>query len=147
MLFDTLQADYITAFKARDAVRKDALNFVIAQLKNKKIELQKDLEDADVVSVLKKEVKSRQEAITYLVQAGNTEEQAREEGIIAVLESYLPQMMSQDALTEIVEKIVADAGITDFQKGRGEIVKAVMAEHKAVVDGKMLQDVINGMIG
>jgi uncharacterized protein YqeY len=45
MLFDTLQADYIIAFKARDTVRKDALNFVIAQLKNKKIELQKDLED------------------------------------------------------------------------------------------------------
>jgi uncharacterized protein YqeY len=70
----------------------------------------------------------------------------RIQGIIAVLEAYLPQMMSQDELIIIVRKVIVDNSIADLQKGRGEIVKAVMAEHKAVVDGKMLQDVINGMV-
>lgn len=138
-------ADYMAAFKAKDTARKEALNFVISQLKNKKIELQKDLDDGEVVAVVKKEVKARQEAITYLVQAGKTDEQAQEEQVIAVLSEYLPQMMSQEALTELVKQTVAQLGITDMQKGRGDIVKAIMAEHKAVVDGKMLQDVINGL--
>lgn len=138
-------ADYMTAFKAKDTARKEALNFVISQLKNKKIELQKDLDDGEVVAVVKKEVKARQEAITYLVQAGKADEQAQEEQVIAVLSEYLPQMMSQEVLTELVKQTVAQLGITDMQKGRGDIVKAIMAEHKAVVDGKMLQDVINGL--
>lgn len=136
-------ADYMAAFKAKDTARKEALNFVISQLKNKKIELQKDLDDGEVVAVVKKEVKARQEAITYLVQAGKTDEQAQEEQVIAVLSEYLPQMMSQMALTELVKQTVEQLGITDMQKGRGDIVKAIMADHKAVVDGKMLQDVIN----
>ncbi len=54
-------------------------------------------------------------------------------------------MMPVEQLTELVKKIVAEQGITDFGKGRGEIVKAVMADYKSVVDGKMLQDVINGL--
>lgn len=144
-LYETLLADYMTAFKAKDVERKEALNYVVAQLKNKKIELQKDLDDAEVISVLKKEVKARQEAIVYLVQSGDAAGQAHEEAVIAVLGAYLPQMLSQEALTVLVQEVVAKLGITDKNKGRGDIVKAIMADHKAVVDGKMLQDVIGGL--
>jgi uncharacterized protein len=143
-LYDTLLADYMTAFKAKDAERKEALNYVVAQLKNKKIELQKDLDDADVVSILKKEVKARQEAIVYLIQSGDAVGQAHEESVIAVLSTYLPQMLSHAELTVLVQDVVEKLGITDKNKGRGDIVKSIMADHKAVVDGKMLQDVIGG---
>jgi uncharacterized protein YqeY len=51
------------AMKDRDAVKKIILNYVIAQIKNKRIEIQKDLEDVDVVKILKKEIKALSEAI------------------------------------------------------------------------------------
>ncbi len=146
MLYDQIQADYISAMKAHETVKKDALNYVFAQCKNKKIELQKELEDADVIAILKKEIKAREESIWYLEQAGKIDDVEKEKSIIVLLSVYLPAMMSIAQLTELVKKTVVDLGVTDFTKQRGEIVKAIMADHRAQVDGKMLQEVINSMI-
>jgi uncharacterized protein YqeY len=57
-LQETLFADYIQAMKDRNVTKKTILNYVIAQIKNKKIEVQKDLEDVDVIKILKKEIKA-----------------------------------------------------------------------------------------
>ena len=146
MLYDQIQADYISAMKAHETLKKDALNYVFAQCKNKKIELQKDLEDADVIVIVKKEIKAREESIWYLQQAGKIEDVEKEKSIVVLLSTYLPAMMPIAQLTELVKKTVTDLAITDLAKQRGEIVKAIMADHRAEVDGKMLQDVINGMI-
>ena len=146
MLYDQIQSDYIEAMKAHETVKKDALNYVFAQCKNKKIEVQKDLEDADVITILKKEIKAREESIWYLQQAGKIQEVEKEQSIVILLSAYLPAMMPIEALTELVKKTAADLGVIDLAKQRGEIVKAIMANHRAEVDGKMLQDIINGMI-
>ena len=82
MLYDQIQADYIAAMKAHETVKKDALNYVFAQCKNKKIELQKELEDADVIAILKKEIKAREESIWYLEQAGKIDDVEKEKSII-----------------------------------------------------------------
>jgi len=57
-LQEQLLADYKQAMMQKDKIKKTILNYVIAQIKNKKIELQKDLEDVDVIKILKKEVKA-----------------------------------------------------------------------------------------
>jgi len=62
-LYAQLQEDYKTAFKAKEKISKEILNFVIASLKNKQIELQKELTDDDVIKVIKKEIKMREETI------------------------------------------------------------------------------------
>lgn len=62
-LLERLTNDYKEAMKAKDEVKKTVLNLVLAKIKNKKIEIQKDLEDADIIAILKKEVKEILEAI------------------------------------------------------------------------------------
>jgi uncharacterized protein YqeY len=62
-LQDTLFADYKQAMKDKNVTKKMILNYVIAQIKNKKIEIQKDVEDIDVLKIIKKEVKAISEAI------------------------------------------------------------------------------------
>jgi len=62
-LQDKLFADYKQAMIDKNVTKKTILNYVIAQIKNKKIELQKDVEDIDVIKILKKEVKALTEAI------------------------------------------------------------------------------------
>ena len=142
MLYEKIMEDYKEAFKSRDAVKKSVLSYVLAQIKNKKIELQKEPEDADIAALLKKEIKSRQESLVFLEQANKEEEIAEEKWIITFLSSYLPTLMSQEELELLVKKVIAEQWISDIAKQRGEIVKFIMADHKAVVDGKMLQDVI-----
>lgn len=143
MLQDIITADYKEAFKARDDLKKSALSYMIAQIKNKQIEVQRELQDDEIIALLKKEIKSRQETIEFLNKANKLDDVQTEEWVISLLSVYLPAMMPIEQLTELVKKVIADQWITDFNRGRGEIVKAIMADHKSVVDGKMLQEVID----
>lgn len=102
-----LYDDYKQAFKEKDDVKKGILNYVVAQLKNKRIELQKDLSDDDVISVIKKEIKSRNESLGYLEQASKNDEIALEKSNIAVLQEYVPQMLSEDQLRALVQETIS----------------------------------------
>ena len=66
----------------------------------------------------------------------------KEERVIAFLSIYLPPTLSEEELTFLVEQVIDQQGITDIARQRGEIVKAIMADHKASVDGALLQQVI-----
>ena len=145
MLQDKITSDWKDAFKARQDVKKNALNYMIAQIKNKQIEAQKELQDDEIIALIKKEIKWRQESIEFLKKANKLDEVVIEEEIVWYLSVYLPAMMPVEQLTELVKKIVSDQWISDFVKGRGEIVKAIMAEYRSVVDGRMLQEVIDAV--
>lgn len=138
--------DYKQAFKDKDETKKGILNYIVAQLKNKKIEQQKELTDDEVISVIKKEMKARNEAIEYLEKAGKVDDITIEKSNIAVLQEYVPQMMSEEQLRALVTQTIADQGVSDLKAERGKVVGAIMASHKAVVDGKMLNDIIMSMI-
>ena len=73
-MFEKIQNDYIQAMKNKETLKKSALNYLIAQIKNKKIELQRDPNDEEIISVIKKEVKSLNEAISFLEKANKPEE-------------------------------------------------------------------------
>lgn len=146
MLFDTLMNDYKEAMKAKDAIKKDILNFVISQIKYKKIELQKDPEEEDIIQVIKKEIKTRQESLVFIKNAGQHEEAEIETQKIEVLKSYLPEMLSEEKLKEIVNQKIAELWIQDLSKERWKVVWAIMKDYKAVIDGWMLNSIINSMI-
>jgi len=145
-LLDRLTHDYKEAMKAKDDIKKIVLNTVIAKIKNKKIEVQKDLEDIDVISILKKEVKEILETIWFLKQANKSDELLMEEQKKALLEFYLPAMMSKEQTTELIQKLMTDHNITDLKTQRGLLMKELMANHKADVDGALVNEVINEML-
>jgi uncharacterized protein YqeY len=117
-LQEKLFADYMQAMKDKDSIKKSILNYVIAQIKNKKIELQKDLEDGEVIKILKKEIKSLIEAIGFLEQANKLEELKEEQAKKQVLEQYLPQTKSKEETKEIVLNLIKELGITELAKQR-----------------------------
>ena len=81
-LYTTLQDDYKAAFKERRVLEKDALNYLLAQLKNKQIDLHRELTDDEVMQAIKKEIKTRRETVDLLKQAGKTEDAETELGRI-----------------------------------------------------------------
>ncbi|MBP6911128.1 GatB/YqeY domain-containing protein [Patescibacteria group bacterium] len=145
-LEQTVIDDYKQAFKDKDESKKGILNYIYAQLKNKRIETQKDLSDDDVISVIKKEIKSRNEAIEFLEKAGKTDDIALEKNNIAVLQHYVPEMLSEEALRALVQQTIATLSVQDLKAERGKVVGAIMATHKSAVDGKMMNDIIMSMI-
>lgn len=138
--------DYKQAFKDKNEERKGILNYIVAQLKNKKIETQKDLSDDDVISVIKKEMKSRNESIEFLEKAGKSDDITIERNNIAILQEYVPQMLSEEQLRALVQEQITELGVQDLKAERGKVTGAIMASHKAVVDGKMLNDIMMSMM-
>lgn len=129
-LYDRLLHDYKEAMKNKSETQKTVLNLVLAKIKNKEIEMQKTLEDVDVISILKKEVKEILETIGFLKQANKSDEVIVEEQKKALLEFYLPAAMTKEQTTEIIKKLISDTNITDLRTQRGLLMKELMANYK-----------------
>lgn len=136
-LEQTIQDDLKAAMKGGDALRRDTLRMLIAALKNERIEQGKDLDEAAVMTVVRRGVKSRRDSAEQYREANRPELAEKEEAEIGVLEGYLPQMLDEAATAELVDKAIAETGASG-KSDIGKVMKAVMATHKAVVDGKMV---------
>jgi hypothetical protein len=104
--------------KAKNETKKTVLNLVIAKIKNKKIELQKDLEDADIIGIIKKEVKEILETIGFLEKANKLEDVEIERQKKLLLEFYVPATMTKEQTTDIVKKLMSEHNITDLRTQR-----------------------------
>jgi len=91
-LDDQITQDYITAMKSRDPLKSGTINFLRAQLKNVRIEKRiEKLEDNDVIAVIKKQIKQRQDSIDQFRQGNRPDLVQKEEAELALLKGYLPQ--------------------------------------------------------
>jgi len=146
-LLEQLTNDYKEAMREKNEIKKIVLNLILAKIKNKKIELQKDLEDVDIVGIIKKEVKEILETMGFLEKANKLEDLEIEKQKKSFLDAYLPATMTKDQTTELLTKLISDHNITDLKTQRWLLMKELMANYKGQVDGALVNDVINEMIG
>lgn len=146
MLYEKLLEDYKTAMKEKQEVKKTALNFVLAQIKNKKIELQRDPNDDEIIAILKKEVKALNEAIGFLEKANKPEELNEEQEKKSIIESYLPKMLDRAQTKALIDEIIQKQAIADLKTWRGLLMKELMAAHRSELDGALVNEIINSML-
>lgn len=145
-MFKKIQNDYIQAMKNKETLKKSALNYLIAQIKNKKIELQRDPNDEEIISLIKKEVKSLNEAISFLEKANKPEELQEEKEKKLILENYLPATLNEEQTKSLIESAIRNLNITDLKTQRGLLMKELMATHKTELDPELLNSLINTML-
>ena len=145
-MFEKIQKDYIWAMKNKEILKKSALNYLIAQIKNKKIELQRDPNDEEIVALIKKEVKSLNEAISFLEKANKPEELQEEKEKKLILESYLPATLDEEQTKALIVATISKLKITNLKTQRGLLMKELMATHKAELDTALLNSLINTML-
>ena len=145
-MVEKIQNDYIQAMKDKEILKKSALNYLIAQIKNKKIELQRDPNDEEIISIIKKEVKSLNEAISFLEKANKPEELQEEKEKKLILESYLPAMLDEEQTKSLIENAIRNLNITDLKTQRGLLMKELIATHKTELDPALLNSLINTML-
>src|SRR5271170_1846303 len=126
-LEDKISQDYIQAMKARDSFTSSVLSFLRAQIKNVKVDKRLEtVPDEDIISVIKKQVKQRQDSITQF-KAGNRMDLAeKEEKEMVILKNYLPPEMSPEQLKNIIEEVVTSSGATSI-KDMGRVMKDVLS--------------------
>lgn len=145
-LLETLNADLKAAMLAKDTVTRDTLRMVLTLTKNLKIELGRELTDDDVLGALQRGVKTRRDSIEQYQAAGRDELAEVERTEIAVLERYLPTMLTDDETRALVAAKIAELGLSE-KRELGQLMKAVLAEHKGTVDGKVVSRLAGELLG
>lgn len=141
-----IQDDMKSAMRAGETLRRDTLRMLIAALKNERIDKGADLDEDSVLAVVRRGVKSRKDSAQQYRDAGRDELADKEEAEIAVLEGYLPQMLDEAATIAAVEAAIAETGASE-KCDLGKVMKAVMAAHKGLVDGKLVNRLAGERLG
>ncbi len=146
MLFDTFTADLTASMKSGDKVRVETLRMLISAIRNSAIakygnEAQTKLTDADVLDVVKKQVKSRKESIEAFTAAGRTELADKEKAEMAVLEAFLPKQMSDEDIRTLLTPIAASG-----EKNMGLLMKQAMAAVAGQADGKRVSEILKSLL-
>jgi len=126
--------------REKNAIKLGVLRMLKAALMNAAIEksgAQSQLNDADAVQVIRKQVKQRQDSIESFEKGGRAELAAKEKEELSMLQSYLPQAMSADEIAKVVRETVAELGATSKAQ-MGAVMKAVQAKVAGRADGKTL---------
>ena len=142
-LKEQLMADYKDAMKNADTVRKNTVNMVRAAIKQHEVDQRVELsDDADIVKIIKKQVKMRTDALADFAKAGRDDMVEAYKKEIEILQAYLPEEMSADQIADKVREVAENLGITDGMKNMGTLMKAVMAEVKDAADGSAVNKAV-----
>lgn len=142
MLEDKITEDYKQAMKNKDAARVSALSFLRSQLKYALIEKKgKKLPDADVIAVIKKQVKQRQDSIAQFEQGGRADLVAKEKLEMSILKNYLPEEMPLDSLKALVAETIKKTSASGL-KDMGKVMKELLPQVAGKADSKVVSDLV-----
>ena len=135
-LKEQLRADLTTAIKGRDELRSATLRMVLTAVTTEEVsgDTARELTDAEVVAVLRREAKKRREAAEAFAGAGRGDQAERERAEGAVVDGYLPAQLDDAALAELVEAAVAEAG-ADSPRAMGAVMKVLTPRVAGRADG------------
>lgn len=140
-LKDRLTQDMKEAMKAKQPERLGTIRQLRGAIKNKEIELQKELDDDGVIAVVSTLVKQRRESAQMYADNGRPELAAKEEAELAVLQEYLPAQLGEEDIRELVKAAIAEVGATSI-KDLGKVMPLVMGRTKGAADGKVVNQLV-----
>lgn len=140
-----LQEDLKDALRARDGRRKSVIRMALAAIVNAEIEHRGELDDTSVVAVLQKEARQRRDTIAELRQADRPDLLAEEEAELAILEVYLPSLLSREEIGEEARQVIAEVGATGVGQ-MGLVMRQLMPELKGRADGRLVNEVVRELL-
>lgn len=124
------------AMRARDSLALDAVRYLLSLVKNAEIDAHRELDDAEITTILQKEVKTRREAILQFEQAGQEATVSEETKKLDILMQFLPKQLSAEELRVAIQKIIEGAESKDFPA----VMRVASSELKAKADGKLIAE-------
>ena len=140
-----LRKDLKDALRARDERRKSVIRLTLAAIINAEVEKGGELDDDDMVPILRKEARRRQDTIVELRQVDRPEMLAKEEMELAILEGYLPQLLSREEIAEEARQVVAEVGATGMGQ-MGPVMRQLMSKLRGRADGRVVNKVVRELL-
>lgn len=148
-LQERVDSDLKDAMRARDAVKLGVLRMLKSALKYSAIEksgAESQLDDAEAVQVVRKQVKQRQDSIEQFEKGGRPELAAKEKEELALLNAYLPQGLGAEELANMVRETITELGATSKAQ-MGAVMKALQGKIAGRADGKTLSQEVQRQLG
>lgn len=145
-----LMDDLKDAMRQKDELRKRTIRSVIAAIKKAETELDSSgqrivLDDDDILAVIAKQAKQRQESITEFRGAGREDLAAEEEAELAILQAYLPQQLTPEEIEAEARQVIQEVGASG-PRDMGKVMKPLMARLKGRADGKMANQIVRELL-
>jgi uncharacterized protein YqeY len=142
MLLDKIAADMKDAMRSKDVVRLSTLRMLKSAVEYYKIDRkQEQLTDVDVIAVIKKQVKQRQDSIDGFEKGGRVDLVEKEKTELAILKTYLPAEISASQLEEIIKASIAELGATT-KADMGKVMKAVQLKTAGRADNRLVSQIV-----
>src|SRR3989344_1125134 len=148
LLHEQIKSEVKEAMKAKDAVRLSVVRNMISAFTNELVATgktpQDTLDDAGVLKVIKRLANQRKDSIEQFIKGGRPELAESEQAELAILEKYLPTLMSREEIKVVALAKKDQLGVTDKSKA-GQLTGAIMKELAGKADGKDVKEVVEGL--
>ncbi|WP_455090218.1 GatB/YqeY domain-containing protein [Peptoanaerobacter stomatis] len=141
-LKERLTNDLKDAMKNKEQVRKSVVTLVRAAIKQKEVDERVELDDVDVMDIVSKQLKQRNEALVDFKKAGRDDLISQTEEEIEILLTYLPKQLTDDELREYIKQAVEQVGATSV-KDIGKIMGILMPKVKGKADGRRINNLVS----
>ena len=142
---ERLTEDMKTAMKSGEKDRLSTIRLLRGSIKDAEINKRKTLSEEEEIAVLSNAAKKRRESIAAYQQAGRLDLVAKEQAELVVIQSYLPEQLSQDELQHIVEAAIVESGAQSL-KDMGKVMALVMTKAKGRADGKLINEIVRSKL-
>ena len=140
-----LMDDLKRALKSEDKVRRSVIRLVMAAIKNTEIARGGELDDADILGVIAKEVRQRRESIEAFRQGNREDLVAQEEAELAVLNEYLPEQMTREEVMAAARRVIDEVGAQGLGD-KGKVMPKLIAQLKGRADGREINAVVTELL-
>ncbi len=135
------------ALRSGDSLRKNTLRMTLAAIKQAEVDNRKAVTEQDVLAMLQKQVKMREETIAEARKAGREDMIAEAEAEIAVLKEFLPEPLDDDALRALAQEVIAETGaasMRDMGKVMGALLPRVAGRASGGQVSAVVRELLNG---
>lgn len=145
-LREQVLTDIKTAMKAKDTQKRDALRLLNSALKQIEVDERKELSDDDVITIIQKQIKQRNDAASQYKDAGREELYDKEMAEIAVFQAYLPAQLDDAELEAALKAIIAETGAGSM-KEMGKVMGVASKTLAGQADGKRISACVKALLG
>lgn len=138
-LKEQISNDIKTAMKEKEVIKRDALRLLSSAIKQIEVDERKELSDEDIIKIIQKQVKQRNDSMAQYKEAGRDDLYDVEAAEAAIFETYLPQQLNDEELEAAIRSIIAQTEATSL-KDIGKIMGAASKSIGALADGKRINE-------
>ena len=144
-LKEQLKDDLKIAMRAKDSFKRDVIRFLMSAIKQVEVDERRELSDEDILKLIQKSVKQREDSIAQFKKAKRDDLANKEENEAKILQAYLPAQLSDEELKLLVSEAIKKSGATSM-KDIGKVMGIAIKDSKGQADGKRINQFVKELL-